>query len=121
MVCTPGRRLCVRNGATPKTPATTERPYENNLIRTDSKVRKITAMLGPAGASVSAGASGLDGSRGEAVAGPSIAVILRTLESVKNLRASVRSEMHNTLTEMFASHTYVGLVDERRRLAGRVG
>ena len=25
--------------------------------------------------------------------------------------------MHNTLTEMFASHTYVGLVDERRRLA----
>ncbi|QQK44199.1 DNA mismatch repair protein, C-terminal [Penicillium digitatum] len=115
-------------GATPKTPATTERPYENNLIRTDSKVRKITAMLGPATASPR------DPSNPEAPAetdAPAISILddglqyettdrqlLKiALSSVKNLRASVRSEMHNTLTEMFASHTYVGLVDERRRLA----
>lgn len=39
------------------------------------------------------------------------------LTSVKNLRAAVRSTMHNNLTEMIASHTYVGLVDERRRIA----
>jgi len=39
------------------------------------------------------------------------------LASVKALRAAVRSSMHNGLTEMFASHTYIGLVDERRRIA----
>ncbi|EEP80380.1 hypothetical protein UREG_05222 [Uncinocarpus reesii 1704] len=39
------------------------------------------------------------------------------LTSVKNLRAEVRSTMHNTLTEISASLTYVGLVDERRRIA----
>ncbi|CAI7595950.1 unnamed protein product [Penicillium discolor] len=115
-------------GATPKTPATTKKPYENNLIRTDSKVRKITAMLGPATASPR------DPSNPDAPTEtePLTKSILDNgleyettdrqplkiaLSSIKNLRASVRSEMHNTLTEMFASHTYVGLVDERRRLA----
>ncbi|CAI7672218.1 unnamed protein product [Penicillium palitans] len=115
-------------GATPKTPATTKKPYENNLIRTDSKVRKITAMLGPATASPR------DASNPDApteTETPTNSVLDNGLQyettdrqplkialsSIKNLRASVRSEMHNTLTEMFASHTYVGLVDERRRLA----
>ncbi|KOS48742.1 hypothetical protein ACN38_g247 [Penicillium nordicum] len=115
-------------GATPKTPATTKKPYENNLIRTDSKVRKITAMLGPATASP------CDPSNPDAPTETDIPTksildnglqyettdrqpLNIALSSIKNLRASVRSEMHNTLTEMFASHTYVGLVDERRRLA----
>jgi DNA mismatch repair protein MLH1 len=113
--------------ATPKTPATTKRPYENNLIRTDSKVRKITAMLGPAAASPR------DPSNPELPTEPdSTTSILDdglqyettdrqplriALASIKGLRASVRAEMHNTLTEMFASHTYVGLVDSQRRLA----
>ncbi|KUM66681.1 hypothetical protein ACN42_g349 [Penicillium freii] len=115
-------------GATPKTPATTKRPYENNLIRTDSKVRKITAMLGPATASPrdpsnpdvptetdTSTKSILDnGLQYETTDRQPLKI---ALSSIKNLRASVRSEMHNTLTEMFASHTYVGLVDERRRLA----
>lgn len=115
-------------GTTPKTPATTKKPYENNLIRTDSKVRKITAMLGPATASprdpFNADAptetetptkSILDnGLQYETTDRQPLKI---ALSSIKNLRASVRSEMHNTLTEMFASHTYVGLVDERRRLA----
>ncbi|RMZ84741.1 hypothetical protein DV737_g988, partial [Chaetothyriales sp. CBS 132003] len=39
------------------------------------------------------------------------------LTSIKNLRAEVRSSMHDTLTEVFASLTYVGLVDAHRRLA----
>lgn len=115
-------------GGTPKTPATTKKPYENNLIRTDSKVRKITAMLGPATASPR------DPSNPDApteTETPTNSILDNGLQyettdrqplkialsSIKNLRASVRSEMHNTLTEMFASHTYVGLVDERRRLA----
>jgi len=112
--------------ATPKTPATTKKPYENNLIRTDSKVRKITAMLGPAAASPHP--SNPDAPTETT---PTTSILNEGLQyettdrqplrialaSVKGLRASVRSEMHNTLTEMFASHTYVGLVDERRRLA----
>ena len=39
------------------------------------------------------------------------------LTTVKTLRANVRNTMHNNLTETIASHTYVGLVDERRRIA----
>jgi DNA mismatch repair protein MLH1 len=39
------------------------------------------------------------------------------LTTVKELRAEVRSTMHNDLTEVFASHTFVGIVDERRRIA----
>ncbi|CAI7569536.1 unnamed protein product [Penicillium glandicola] len=114
--------------ATPKTPSTTKKPYENNLIRTDSKVRKITAMLGPAAASprnpsnpdvpteTDTPTTSIldDGLQYETTDREPLKI---ALSSVKNLRASVRSEMHNTLTEMFASHTYVGLVDERRRLA----
>ncbi|KAJ5356257.1 hypothetical protein N7517_010866 [Penicillium concentricum] len=107
-------------GATPKTPATTKKPYENNLIRTDSKVRKITAMLGPsnpaAPTETDSPATSIrdDGLQYETTDRQPLKI---ALTSVKSLRASVRSEMHNTLTEMFASHTYVGLVDERRRLA----
>jgi DNA mismatch repair protein MLH1 len=111
--------------ATPKTPAT-KRPYENNLVRTDSKVRKITAMLDPVAASPR------DPSSQDTPADANQPSIIDdslqyettdrqplriALASIKGLRAAVRSEMHNTLTEMFASHTYVGLVDERRRLA----
>ncbi|KAJ5747404.1 uncharacterized protein N7511_009100 [Penicillium nucicola] len=111
-------------GATPKTPATTKKPYENNLIRTDSKVRKITAMLAP---------SPQDGYNPNAPETDNQTTSLLeeglqytttdrqplriALSSIKALRAKVRAEMHNTLTEMFATHTYVGLVDEQRRLA----
>jgi DNA mismatch repair protein MLH1 len=43
------------------------------------------------------------------------------LVTVKELRAEVRDDMHNELTEIFASHTFVGVVDERRRLAAIQG
>ena len=99
----------------PKTPAN-KKPYENNLIRTDSKMRKITSMLPP---SLS--------SRGSVDENPSLGdgrsyittdreQIQIRLTSVKNLRAQVRDAMHNGLTEIFASLTYVGLVDPTRRL-----
>ncbi|KAJ5690294.1 MutL protein [Penicillium macrosclerotiorum] len=115
-----------RIASTPKTPATAKRPYENNLVRTDSKVRKITAMLTPAAVS-SPSHPGIptelgipppplleDGLQYESTDRQPLRI---ALTSVKNLRSAVRATMHNTLTEMFASHTYVGLVDERRRLA----
>ncbi|KNG85344.1 DNA mismatch repair protein Mlh1 [Aspergillus nomiae NRRL 13137] len=102
---------------TPKTPATTKKPYEHNLVRTDSKVRKITSMLPPAVLNTTETeptSSVLDqGLQYETTDREPLRI---ALTSVKNLRASVRNAMHNTLTETIASHTYVGIVDERRRI-----
>jgi len=112
-----------RPSATPKTPGTTKKPYEHNLVRTDSKVRKITSMLSPA---VPGTASRIDDAEdtpytvldeGLQYESTDREPIRIALTSVKNLRAGVRANMHNNLTEMIASHTYVGLVDERRRIA----
>lgn len=104
-----------RSGA-PKTPATTKKPYENNLVRTDSKMRKITSMLAQAGAAGSPAQPA-----GPTVEGMTYETVDREpvqirLTSIKTLRSDVRGAMHDGLTEVFASHTYVGLVDERRRL-----
>ncbi|KAJ6078926.1 hypothetical protein N7467_008679 [Penicillium canescens] len=111
-------------GATPKTPATTKKPYENNLIRTDSKVRKITAMLAPSPRDPSNPSAPETDNQTSSLLEEGLQYTttdrqpLRiALSSIKALRANVRAEMHNTLTEMFATHTYVGLVDEQRRLA----
>lgn len=108
----------------PKAPATSKKPYENNLVRTDSKVRKITSMLSPAmptphshtdDAEPSSSSTVLDeGLHYETTDREPLRI---ALTSIKNLRAAVRATMHNNLTEMIASHTYVGLVDERRRIA----
>lgn len=101
----------------PKTPSTTKKPYEHNLVRTDSKVRKITSMLSPAVQTTEAGSSPnvLDeGLKYENTGREPIRIALTT---VKTLRANVRNAMHNNLTETMASHTYVGLVDEQRRIA----
>ncbi|OAG37409.1 hypothetical protein AYO21_08375 [Fonsecaea monophora] len=96
--------------------STAKKPYENNLVRTDSKMRKITSMLPPALQTST--------SQDETVttAGIRYATIDREqvqirLTSVKDLRAEVRDAMHNALTEVFASLTYVGVVDSNRRLA----
>lgn len=104
-----------RSGA-PQTPATNKKPYENNLIRTDSKMRKITSMLP---------AAGTEGSPAQKAGGAMEGMTYETtdrepvqirLTSIKTLRSQVRDAMHEGLTEVFASHTYVGVVDERRRL-----
>ncbi|KAI9878401.1 MAG: DNA mismatch repair protein [Pleopsidium flavum] len=100
-------------------PSTTQKPYENNLVRTDSKMRKITSMLPP-------GAPPSTTSNPSTVPPPEDSMeytyshrspIHCRLTTVKELRAEVRSAMHNDLTEVFASHTFVGIVDERRRIA----
>lgn len=43
------------------------------------------------------------------------------LISIRELRAEVREGMHHELTDIFANHTFVGIVDERRRLAAIQG
>lgn len=109
----------------------TTRPYENNLVRTDTNLRKITSMFVPAGAS-----SKTTGESSTAAIGtapdtqPPEAIEYETndrrqnpcrLASVRELRADVRDDMHHELTEVFATHTFVGIVDERRRLAAIQG
>ncbi|KAF3896681.1 DNA mismatch repair protein [Trichophyton interdigitale] len=106
-----GERLALR------TVAGTKRPYENNLVRTDAKLRKITSMLPPAGSETAAPGDKPSGNQGLAYQKVNREPVNIRLTSVKNLRAAVRASMHNNLTEIFSSNTYVGLVDERRRVA----
>ena len=97
-------------------PSAPARPYENNLVRTDPQLRKITSMLPPSISNPSTPA-------------PSSTTYLSSLKTpttcclttVKHLRAAVRESMHANLTEVFASHTYVGLVDPCRRIAAIQG
>ncbi|KAI3392290.1 hypothetical protein diail_5927 [Diaporthe ilicicola] len=104
--------------------------YENSLVRTDTNLRKITSMFAPAD-----GSSSTPGDPGTAPitapdAQPPEAVeyelndreqVPCRLASVRELRAGVRDDMHHELTEVFATHTFVGVVDERRRLAAIQG
>ncbi len=114
-----------------RTPAT--KPYENNLVRTDSKIRKITSML-PPGQQRPPSSSKRQGSIAQSrlTAGDdpenndSVPMEYEytdrepttcKLTTIKELRATVRESMHNGLTDVFATHTLVGIVDERRRIA----
>jgi DNA mismatch repair protein MLH1 len=105
-----------RRSSAPKTPATSKKPYENSLVRTDSKMRKITSMLPSASAEGSPGISTRGMMEGMTYKTTDREPVQIRLTSIKALRSEVRDAMHEGLTEVFASHTYVGLVDERRRL-----
>ena len=96
----------------------TRKPYENNLVRTDSKMRKITSMLPPG--------SHPSSSNAPPHAEPVYEYTdkeptLCRLTTVKQLRASVRDAMHSGLTEMFSTHTFVGVVDEQKRIVAIQG
>lgn len=108
-----GRSNSTQSKPSQKPPSSTPaRPYENNLVRTDPQLRKITSMLPPPMSNPSTPA-------------PASTTYLSSpktpttccLTTVKYLRAAVRESMHANLTEVFASHTYVGLVDPCRRIA----
>jgi DNA mismatch repair protein MLH1 len=112
------------DGSAIRTPATkgktAVRPYENNLVRTDASLRKITSMFQPASkdstpAAVQEGEKEPDY---ETIGRDPVAC---RLTSVRKLRAAVRDDMHHSLTEIFAGHTFVGIVDEKRRLAAMQG
>jgi DNA mismatch repair protein MLH1 len=99
--------------------ASARKPYENNLVRTDAKERKITAML-PRGQRPSSPPHALASDGLDYEITDREATICR-LTTVKDLRASVRESMHNELTDTFAGHTFVGIVDESRRIAAIQG
>jgi DNA mismatch repair protein MLH1 len=107
-----------------RTPA---RPHESNLVRTDTNLRKITSMLAPAAGPSTVQAEGQVAASGDlATDQPEYEVTDRApvacrLVSVRELRAAVREDAHNELTEVIANHTFVGIVDERRRLAAIQG
>ncbi|KAL3955735.1 hypothetical protein ACCO45_011298 [Purpureocillium lilacinum] len=109
--------------ATPKYMITGKaRRNSNELVRTDTSMRKITSMFLRAD-------SGESGRAGVGAEEPLAALkiseyeesdrepMLCRLRSVKELRGEVRDDMHHDLTEIFTSHTFVGIVDESRRLA----
>lgn len=107
------------------------RPYENNLVRTDTNLRKITSMLPPAAtptrnSSSAHRAAGNQDNQTSGVDTPAYEIVDREatacrLASISELRAEVRADMHHELTEIFANHTFVGVVDEQRRLAAIQG
>lgn len=91
---------------------TPQRPYENNMVRTDAKSRKITTMLQRASSpSREAGSDGIEYDFTDKEA-----TICR-LSTIKELRASVRDSMHNELTDVFSNHTFVGVIDDLKRIA----
>jgi DNA mismatch repair protein MLH1 len=108
-------------------PNLTPKPYENNLVRTDAKLRKITTML-PTSTKQQLIADGHSSSNKFGKQDDEMdyehsdrePVVCR-LMTIKELRSDVRDAMHTEMTEIFASHTFVGIVDERRRLAAIQG
>lgn len=119
--------------STKRTPAS--RPYENNLVRTDSKARKITTMFSttprvdsptrrlsedPRNATPSTYQADGVGLLLEDVNTYSYVdreYVICRLSTIKELKANVRLSMHNAMTEIFTSHIFVGVVDEHRRIA----
>ncbi|KAI1760863.1 DNA mismatch repair protein MutL [Hypoxylon sp. FL1150] len=119
----------ISDGSTPqdgdsssaKTPAaprkTPVRANESTMVRTDASVRKITSMFPTAAPNNAAGDAVQEPVYETTDRGP----ILCRLSSVRELRSEVRDDMHHELTEVFANHTFVGIVDENRRLAAIQG
>lgn len=102
------------------------RRYSNDLVRTDTSERKITSMFAMSGVGESPTPNArLE--RSQALPEPVDYEMIDKdhtkcgLLSIKELRAAVREEIHNELTEIFSTHTYVGIVDEQRRLVAIQG
>lgn len=98
----------------------------NSLIRTDTAERKITSMFTTASSLLPhASATGFtdDPAVPEQILYDPVDrdPVPCRLRSVKELRAEVRASTHPDVTDMLASHTFVGVVDERRRLAAVQG
>ncbi|KAH7395177.1 histidine kinase-like ATPase [Phaeosphaeria sp. MPI-PUGE-AT-0046c] len=95
----------------------TRKPNENNLVRTDASARKITSML-QAQKSVDEAAHDDEEMEYELTEKEPMAC---RLTSVKELRAQVRDAMHNELTDIISTHTFVGIVDEQKRIVAIQG
>ncbi|KAF2273543.1 DNA mismatch repair protein mutL [Westerdykella ornata] len=102
-------------------PAPTKKPYVNNLVRTDASARKITSML-QSRPSIGEGKTTTDEPDKEY----EYTYVEREpttcrLTSIRELRAEVRDAMHHELTDIISTHTFVGIVDEQKRIAAIQG
>ncbi|KAI2464539.1 DNA mismatch repair protein MutL [Annulohypoxylon bovei var. microspora] len=108
-------------GGPRKTPV---RPDESKMVRTDASLRKITSMFPAISQSPTPGTlsnTTRDVAQDSVYETTDREPILCRLTSVRELRSAVRDDMHHELTEIFANHTFVGIVDEKRRLAAIQG
>ena len=114
LVSTPNKQPDLRKPVQKQPSSGTPKPLESNFVRTDPSVRKITSMISHTGG------------------GPSRPPLVTytvspretthcRLTTIKELRRAVRGSMHSSLTEILASHTYIGLVDPFRRIAAIQG
>lgn len=114
MAMTPNKPVNGRKPVQKQPSSSTPKPLDNNFVRTDPKTRKITSLFPPSNGSASLPASI------EYTISPRKSTHC-DLTAIEELRAKVRDSMHNSLTDIFASHSYVGLVDPYRRLAAIQG
>lgn len=97
--------------AKPSRPTQTSRkPYENSMNRVDAKAQKITTLFRQQSS------AGMD-IGDETISDEPKQWIEINYKTLRRLRADVRESMHNGLCEIFRDHTFVGIVDESRRLA----
>jgi DNA mismatch repair protein MLH1 len=97
------------------------KPYENNLVRTDARLRTITSMLPPVSTKLGKDRTMEARPDDNEYETSDRELVPCRLLTIKELRTEVRDEMHNELTEIFAGLTFVGIVDERRRLVAIQG
>lgn len=94
-----------------------KKPNENNLVRTDSSARKITSMLQPQRSGDELARNDEEMEYEYTTKEP----MACRLTSIKELRAEVREAMHNELTDIISTHTFVGIVDEQKRIVAIQG
>lgn len=117
-----------------------KRPYEYNMIRTDSKQAKLTTIFGTPTMSrhdesgstlVESSPFTQDESETTKVFTQENSIPMASqfrqvpdrdrvdvrLKSVRALRDAIEAAAHEPLTRVFANHTYIGVVDFNRRLA----
>lgn len=105
----------------PSTNKKTPKPYDNDLVRTDSRAQKITSMF-----DLGRHPSMDDNTALEKADDMNYDFVDKEpthcrLRSIKELRAEVRENIHNELTDIFTTHTFVGVVDVRRRIVAIQG
>lgn len=106
-----------RSQSTQKPSSTaSNKTYENNLVRTDPNLRKITSMLNPSASTPANETTTQLHGQPSYLSSPRPRTEC-AFKSVKQLRASVRDAIHAGLSEVISSLTYVGLVDPNRRIS----
>ncbi|CAN6674994.1 DNA mismatch repair protein Mlh1p [Trichomonascus vanleenenianus] len=97
------------------TTTSTQKRYEYKLVRTDPRQQKITFFTNQRDTNNASTINNRENSNGEG--GLLKEYVPTTLRSVKQLRTKVEESASANLTTIFENHTYIGVVDFRRRLA----